>query len=185
MENPAWQAATASATAIMVLPTPGGLRRATLDLAFTNSRVATSRTLRASRSGWKAKPNSSNVLWCGSPDSFRALRNRRPFPQAELLFEEQVDEVEVAHLAGLGAFDELGDDVGQVGQSEPGGVVADPVGGQTAHAPTSSWSGCAWSGCSCRQASLGGTVLAGSWCPRWTLLKPSMSMNHDGSAGGA
>ncbi len=27
----------------------------------------------ASRSGWKAKSNSSRVLWCGSPDSFTTL----------------------------------------------------------------------------------------------------------------
>lgn len=104
-----------------------------MDLVRTNSKVAGARTLRASRSGWKAKSKSSRVLWCGRPESLRALRNRRPSLQSEFFFEKQVDEVEVAHLTGLGTLDQLGDHLGEVGQTEPGGVVTDPVGGQAAH----------------------------------------------------
>src|SRR5215208_3621871 len=102
MDSPAWQAVTANATASIVLPTPGGPSRATLDLAWTNSKVARSRTLRASRPGWNAKSNWSRALWCGSPDGFSPL-------------------------------DELGEGVGEVGESEPGGMVTDPVSGQGAH----------------------------------------------------
>ncbi len=43
-----------------------------------------------------------------------------------------VGELQVAQLGVLGAFDELGHDVDQVCQAGLGGVVADPVGGQSA-----------------------------------------------------
>jgi hypothetical protein len=72
-------------------------------------------------------------LWCGSPDNFKALRNRRAFPQSDLFLQQQVDEVEVAHLRSLGAGHLVGDGVAEVGEPEPGGVVADPVSGQGAH----------------------------------------------------
>src|SRR6266545_1440013 len=68
----------ARATASMVLPTPGGPRNTTLALASAKPRAARSRTLRASRSGWKAKSKPSRPLWWGSPDSLRALWKRRP-----------------------------------------------------------------------------------------------------------
>src|SRR5215217_1842551 len=55
------------------------------------------------------------------------------FTQPDLFLEEEVDEVEVAHLGSLGTVDEFGDGVGDMGQAEPGGMVSDPVGGQRAH----------------------------------------------------
>ena len=89
--------------------------------------------MRASRPGWKAKSNSSRVLWWGSPDSFKRVAEPAALAQPDLFLQEQVDEVEVAHLRGFGAVDELGEGVGEVGEAEPGGVGADPVGGQGAH----------------------------------------------------
>jgi hypothetical protein len=75
------------------------------------------------------------------PRQLQRVAEPAPFTQAELFLEQEVDEVEVAHLSGLGAVHELGDHLGQVGQPEPGGVVADPVGGQTAHWRTLSTEG--------------------------------------------
>jgi hypothetical protein len=133
MENPAWQAATASATAIMVFPTPGGPSRVTLDLALTNSKVAKVADLAGIQVGLEGEVELVQGLVVRQPGKFERVAEPAALAQTELFFEEQVDEVEVAHLAGLGTFDELGDHIGEVGQPEPGGVVADPVGGQAAH----------------------------------------------------
>jgi len=73
------------------------------------------------------------------PGQLQCVAEPAALAQAEFFFEEEVDEVEVAHLRGLGAFDELGDDLGEVGQSEFGGMVADPVGGQAAHERSPAW----------------------------------------------
>lgn len=67
-----------------------------------------------------------------------------PFAQAELFFEQEVDEVEVTHLRGLGAADEFGDYLSQVDQPELGGGLTDPVGGQTAHRHCSVFSVVCW-----------------------------------------
>ena len=75
------------------------------------------------------------------PGQLQRVAEPAAFAQPEFFLEHQVDEVEVAHLGGLGAVDELGDGVGQVGQAEPGGVVTDPVGGQLLIG-SPSW--CAW-----------------------------------------
>ena len=71
------------------------------------------------------------MVW--QPGQFQGVAEPPALPQPDLFFEEQVDEVEVAHLAGFSPLDEFGEGVGEVGESEPGGVVADPVSGQGAH----------------------------------------------------
>jgi hypothetical protein len=83
MENPAWQAVTANATASIVLPIPGGPSRATLDLALTNSKVARSLILRASRPCWKAQSNWSNVFVVRQPGQFQRVAERAPFAQPD------------------------------------------------------------------------------------------------------
>lgn len=67
------------------------------------------------------------------PGELQGVAEPAALPQPELLFEEEIDEVEVAHLAGLGAVNQFGDDLGQVAQAEPGRMVPDPVSGQAAH----------------------------------------------------
>ena len=60
------------------------------------------------------------------------------FAQPELLDEEQVDEVAVAHCVGLCALDEVIEVLGEVREPEAGGVVVDAGGDQFGHAaPTS------------------------------------------------
>src|SRR4051794_33306073 len=59
MENPAWRAATASATAIIVFPTPGRSEERDVGLRLHELEGGRSRTLRASRSGWKASRSGS------------------------------------------------------------------------------------------------------------------------------
>ena len=71
------------------------------------------------------------VVW--QPGQLQRVAEPPALAQSYFFFEEQVDEVEVAHLAGFGPLDELGEGVGEVGEAEPGGVVTDPVSGQGAH----------------------------------------------------
>ena len=71
------------------------------------------------------------VVW--QPGQPQRVAEPAALAQSDFFFEEQVDEVQVAHLAGFSPLDELGEGVGEVGESEPGGVVADPVSGQGAH----------------------------------------------------
>jgi hypothetical protein len=54
-------------------------------------------------------------LWCGSPDSFKAFAEPASFPQSDLFLQQQVGEVEVAHLRGLGPLHQFGDGVGEMG----------------------------------------------------------------------
>jgi hypothetical protein len=49
------------------------------------------------------------------PGQFQRVAEPAPFPQPDFFFKEQVDEVEVAHLGGLGPVDELGDCVAEMG----------------------------------------------------------------------
>ncbi len=108
-ENPAWQAATANATA-MIFPTPVG----------RGARCWTAEELQggqvADLAGVEVGPERVvgllGVLWCGSPDSLSSLRNRRTSPSPSSSFEEEVDEVQVAHLGGFGAFDQPTDHCG-------------------------------------------------------------------------
>jgi hypothetical protein len=65
----------------------------------------------------------------GQPGQFQGVAEPAALPHPDFFFEQQVDEVEVAHLRGLGAFDELGDGLGEMGEAELGGVGSDPVGG--------------------------------------------------------
>lgn len=72
-------------------------------------------------------------LVVGQPGQLQRVAEPAALAQSEFFFQEEVDEVEVAHLGGLGPFDQLGDDIGDVAQAESGGMVTDPVGGQSAH----------------------------------------------------
>ena len=75
--------------------------------AGTTSSVARSRTLRASRPGWKAKSKSSNVSWAAARTASRRCGTGGP-PAVRPLPLTAVDEVEAADLRGLGTLDELG-----------------------------------------------------------------------------
>lgn len=108
--------------------------------------MARSRTLRASRSGWNAKSNSSRVLWWGQPGQFERGLEAASFALAELFTEEQVDEVAVAHGVSLSAGDEVFEVLGKVWEPESGGVVADPGGDQLTHAAPTSVDSEGWPG---------------------------------------
>ena len=116
-----------------VLPTPGGPSRAMLVRASTNSSVARSLIRRGSRSGWNAWSNSARVLWWGRPLSFRAPAEPALLAQPGLLAEDEVQEVEVAELAGLRSGDEVAGVLWQVRQAQPLCCVADACAGELAH----------------------------------------------------
>lgn len=113
-----------------VFPTPGGPSRAALALASTKDRVVRSLTLRGSSSGWNEKSYSSSVLWCGSLDSPQALAEAAVVADGEFLGQDQVEEVEVAHLRLVRPAGVLVDGLRQVGQAELAGRGADAVAGQ-------------------------------------------------------
>jgi hypothetical protein len=71
------------------------------------------------------------VMW--QPGQLQRVAEPAALAQSDFFFEEQIDEVEIAHLAGFSPLDELGECVGEVGESESGGVAPDPVSGQGAH----------------------------------------------------
>ena len=49
------------------------------------------------------------------PGQFQGVAEPAAFPQPDLFFQQQVDEVEVAHLRGLGPLHQFGDGVGEMG----------------------------------------------------------------------
>ena len=104
-----------------------------LDLARTNSQGGEVADLAGVEVGLEREVELVEGLVVRQPGQFQGVAEPAAFAEAEFFFEQQVDEVEVAQLRGLGPLDELGDGVGEVGQAEPGGVVADPVRGQRAH----------------------------------------------------
>ena len=55
------------------------------------------------------------------PGQLERVAEPAPFAQAEFFLEDQVDEVEVAQVVGLGAGGQLGGGVGQVGQARAAG----------------------------------------------------------------
>ncbi len=70
----------------------------------------------------------------GQAGQFQRVGEPAGLAHAGFFFQQQVEEVQVAHLGGLGPLDQFGDRVGGMGQAQPGGVGADPVDGQAAHA---------------------------------------------------
>ena len=64
------------------------------------------------------------------PGQFEGIAEPPGFADGDFFGEEVVDEVEVAHLGGVGAGGGFGDRFSCVAEAEPDGVVDDPLGGQ-------------------------------------------------------
>ena len=90
----------------------------------TNASVARSLTLRASSCGWKAKSKSPEALAVGQAAELEGVAEASPLPDPELLLEDEVEELAVAHLRLLGAGDELLGVLGPVGEAQALGVLA-------------------------------------------------------------
>ena len=73
----------------------------------------------------------------GQAAELERVREAPPLPHPELLLEGQVEELAVAHLRLLGAFDELLGVLGQVREAQTLGVLADAVCEELAHRRTS------------------------------------------------
>jgi hypothetical protein len=117
----------------MVLPTPGGPRRAMFDLARAELQGGEVADLAGVQAGLEGEVELVQGFVVRQPGQLQRVAEPAPFAQPDFFFEQQVDEVEVTHLRGLGPVDKLGDRVGEMGQAEPGGMVTDPVGGQGTH----------------------------------------------------
>ena len=72
-------------------------------------------------------------MWCGRPLSFRAPAEPALLAQLDLLAEDEVQEVEVAELAGLRSGDEVAGVLWQVRQAQPLCGDADACAGELAH----------------------------------------------------
>ena len=68
------------------------------------------------------------------PGELEGVAEPTSFADAGLFLEDDVEELEVAHGGGLGPGDEAVDALGQVGEMQAGGGVADAGGEELAHA---------------------------------------------------
>jgi hypothetical protein len=117
----------------MVLPTPGGSEQGNVGLCLHELQGGKVTDLAGVQAGLEGEVElvEGFVVW--QPGQPQRVAEPPALAQSDFFLEEQVDEVQVAHLAGFSPLDELGEGVGEVGESEPGGVVADPVSGEGAH----------------------------------------------------
>jgi hypothetical protein len=126
----------------MVLPTPGGPSRADVGLGLDEGQRGQVADLANVEIGLEGEIELLQGLVVGQPGQLERVAEPAGLAQPELLLEQQVEEVQVAHALALGAGGELVDDLAEVGQPEPAGVAADPGGDQLVHRPPSAlWFG--------------------------------------------
>jgi hypothetical protein len=140
-ESPAWQAAIARPTASMVLPTPGGPEEADGRLGLDEAERGQVADLAGVQLGLEGEVEGVQALVVGQPRQLQGVAEAAAFADADLLLEDQVEEVQVAHRLLLGPVDQGVQALGQVGKPQPLGVLADAGGDQLAHDRTpASWS---------------------------------------------
>jgi hypothetical protein len=77
----------------------------------------------------------------GQPRELQGVAEAAALAHPDFLFEQQVDEVEVAAGRLLGAGDQRVQVLGEMGKAQPFGVLADAGGDQLAHDATpAAWS---------------------------------------------
>jgi hypothetical protein len=80
------------------------------------------------------------ALVVGQARQLQGVVEAAAFAQADLFFQDQVEEVQVAHGGLFGPGEERVEVAGEVGQVEPFGVLADAGGDQFAHRSPPAWS---------------------------------------------
>jgi hypothetical protein len=130
---PARQAATASATAIWVLPTPGGPSSAALPLSLGERQGGQVPDFPRVEFGLVGEVVFVQRLVVGHLGDPQRVPQPSFLADGGFFFQDQVKEVQVAHLAGVGALHVLGERLGQVRQPEFGRGGPDPGGDQFAH----------------------------------------------------
>src|SRR6266542_4098226 len=91
--------------------------------------------------GLEGEVEGVQALVVRQPRQLQGVAEPAALPDADLLLEHQIQEVQVAHRLLLGPVDQAVQALGQVGKPQPLGVLTDAGGDQLAHDPTpTSWS---------------------------------------------
>jgi hypothetical protein len=125
----------------MVLPTPGGPEEADGRLGLDEAERGQVADLAGVQLGLEGEVEGVQALVVGQPRQLQGVAEAAAFADADLLLEDQVEEVQVAHGGLLGPVDQGVQALGQVGKPQPLGVLTDAGGDQLAHDRTpASWS---------------------------------------------
>jgi hypothetical protein len=91
--------------------------------------------------GLEGEVEAVQALVVGQARELEGVAEAAAFADADLFFQDQVEEVQVAHGLLFGPVDQAVQALGQVGESQSFGVLADAGGDQLAHDATPvSWS---------------------------------------------
>jgi hypothetical protein len=91
--------------------------------------------------GLEGEVDAVQALVVGQPRQLEGVAEPAALADADLLFQDQVEEVQVAHGLLLGPGDQRLEVLTQMGKPEPFGMLTDPGGDQLAHdAAPISWS---------------------------------------------
>ena len=90
--------------------------------------------------GLEGEVEAVQALVVGQPGQLQGVAEAAAFAHADFFFEEEVEEVQVAHGGLLGPGDQRVEVLGEMGQPEPFGVLADAGGDQFAHRRPPAWS---------------------------------------------
>lgn len=131
-EKPARQAATERATAMWVLPTPGGPSRAALALGLDEGEGRQVFDLPGIELGLKREVVLVECLVVRQLGQPQALSEAPVVTNGEFLGQDQVEKVEVAHFGLVCPAGVLVQALCQVGQAELGGCAADSSADQLA-----------------------------------------------------
>jgi hypothetical protein len=141
IEKPAWQAAIARATASMVLPTPWWAEEDHVGLGLDELERGQVTDLAGVQLGLEGEVEGVQAFVVGQPRELEGVAEPPALPDADLLLEQQVEEVQIPHGLLLGPGDQRLEVLTQVGKPEPLSMLTDTGGDQLAHDPTPiSWS---------------------------------------------
>jgi hypothetical protein len=123
------------------LADPGRAEEADVGLGLDEPEGGEVADLAGVQVGLEGEVEGVQALMVGQPRELEGVSEPPAFPHPDLFFQEQVDELQVAHGGLLGPGEERVQVVSEVGKPQPLGMLTDPGGDQLAHDATSaSWS---------------------------------------------
>jgi hypothetical protein len=123
------------------LADPGRAEEADVGLGLDEAEGCQVADLTGVQLGLEGEVEAVQALVMGQAGQLQSVAEAAAFAQAEFLLEGEVDELQVAHGGLFGPGDQGVEVVGEPGQVEPFGVLADAGGDQFAHDRTpTSWS---------------------------------------------
>jgi hypothetical protein len=122
------------------LADPGWAEEADVGFLFDEAEGGQVADLAGVQVGLEGEVEGVQALVVGQAGQLQGVAEAAALADADLFLEDQVEEVEVAHRLPFGPVDQAVQALGQVGQAEPFGVVADAGGDQLAHPRPPAWS---------------------------------------------